>query len=296
MHFKHDWIVVGIPVFNEAKFVAATIDSLKMQEWTDFTALIADNCSTDASEAVIRSAICGDPRFHYIRHETNRGAVYNAAFLLERTSSPYFMCLGAHDLLASDFLQVHINALEAHPTHSLSYSYTQWIDETGAPLKVTKASRLASFGGGPVCRYLQSVVRISEGTAVNNVIRRSALSGSKIRTVPGTDRIFLSELLFKGPAHEVPRPLYFRRDLQTRADRLKRLVGDGEPIPDRRSMVDAYCESFDELTANRILRVPAKLLLRFLLRWNLDAHFAPRRLLRGLAAPLRNKVSLTREA
>lgn len=296
MHFAHDWMIVGIPVFNESKFVAATIASLKTQEWADFTAVIADNCSTDRSEAVIRSAICGDSRFHYVRHEANRGAVYNAAFLLQTTSSPYFMWLGGHDLLASDFLKVHIEALEAQPTHSLSYSFTQWIDETGAPLKVTKASRLASFGGGPVGRYLQSIVRISEGTAINNVIRRSALSGSKIRTVPGTDRILLSELLFKGPAHEVPRPLYFRRDLQTRADRLKRLVGDRDPIPDRRSMVDAYCESFEELTANRIVRAPAKLLLRLLLRWNLDPHFAPRRLLRRLAAPIRRKARLAREA
>lgn len=282
MRFEHAWIVIGVPVFNEKDYIADTISSLKAQEWQDFLAVIADNASDDGTAEVCRQAIGADPRFRYIRHETNRGSINNFNFLLDASGSPYFMWLGAHDLILPDFLSTHVSALEARPSHSLSYSFTQWIDRGGNPLRVTEASRLAGLRGGSFGRYLGSVLRLSESTAINNVIRRSAMGDTRLSIVTGSDQIVLSALLFRGPAHVVPRPLYLRRDLEAKSTRVHRLVGHQSLSAYRSDTVDFYIKSFDRLTAGRRVRGLVRPLLKLLLEWKYNPDFGPRKLVRKL--------------
>ena len=110
--FAHECVVIAIPVFNEARFIGRAIQSLKQQEWSDFLVLVSDNASTDGTERVCKEAIGGDPRFHYVRHEKNQGALFNFNFVLDCTDSKYFMWLSAHDFVTSDFLSTHLQALE----------------------------------------------------------------------------------------------------------------------------------------------------------------------------------------
>lgn len=65
-------ISVIVPVYNVAGHVAACIDSLRRQTFTDFEAIVVDDGSSDDSPAQLRRAIGGDPRFVVIRQD-NRG-------------------------------------------------------------------------------------------------------------------------------------------------------------------------------------------------------------------------------
>lgn len=287
MTFAHDRIVVGIPAYNEARSIGRAIQSLKHQQWTDFLVVISDNASEDETQRVCEEAIGSDSRFHYVRHDVNAGSIQNFNFLLDATRSPYFMWLGAHDFLAPDYLASHIQALDRGPQFSLSYSLTQWVDRRGRPLRVSRASSLASFGGGPMGRFLNSLLRISECTAINNVLRRSALAESRLERVPAPDLLLLSELLFRGPAHLVPKASYIRTDTEAKPERMKRLGGD-RPLETDFSETEArYRQLFERLSAGRPGRALWRPVIRSAIRWRFDRDFLPRVVLRTLVRPIR---------
>lgn len=272
----HPVIVVGIPAYNEERHIAETIASLKGQSWGDFLAIVSDNASTDRTEEVCRQAIGGDPRFHFVRQPENRGAAFNFNYLLEASDSPYFMWLGAHDVIAPDFLEEHIDALEADPALSLSYSLTQWIDASGAPLEVVNSSRLDSIRGGAVGRYVKSIWRLGDCTAINNVVRRRLLGETRFGNIPGCDRIMLSELLANGPANLVAKPHYLRREVEhDRGDYMERITGVHEAALDMGSTARLYLASFDRLTRGRPSRWLLRPWLHFVLAWKIRRRFKP---------------------
>ena len=220
----HHRMVIGIPVYNEERFVGDAIRSVLAQTDTDFAVLIADNASTDRTGAICRELIAGDPRFHYIRHETNRGAAGNFQFILEEADSPFFMWLGSHDMISPGYIAAHLDALQRDPRAALSYSQTIWIDEDSARIGQTNASGLTRLRGSPIRRYLASIPILKECTAINNIIRRDAAAGLRIHPVMGMDHVFLSHLLFRGFAHLANDVHYIRRSLvrpgNTQAERI----------------------------------------------------------------------------
>src|SRR5690606_28963310 len=91
---KKPAISVFMPVYNGEKFLAATMESVLKQTFTDFEFLIVDDGSTDRSEEIIRQS--GDGRIRLIRHQKNQG-IYatNMEGIHEATGE--FIALMDHD-------------------------------------------------------------------------------------------------------------------------------------------------------------------------------------------------------
>src|SRR5688500_16041598 len=70
-------VSVGVPVYNGARYVARTLDSLLAQTFSDFELIISDNGSTDGTEAICRAYADRDTRVSYHRAATNQGIVGN---------------------------------------------------------------------------------------------------------------------------------------------------------------------------------------------------------------------------
>jgi len=251
---RHDRIVIGVPIYNEERFVAETLASVMAQEWQDFAVLISDNASTDRTGEICQDLAAGDPRIHYVRHGENRGSAENFNYALSATESPLVMCLGGHDKIAPDFLTEHLRALAERPSCCLSYSLTQWIDEKDMPIRVNNPSGLNRIVGTPLARYMKSIRRIGEATAINNVIRRSAIGVSRFSKVAGCDHVVLSELLFNGPANLVDRPLYLRREVDRRPDYMERLTGETGVEKDGTALIDLYRQSHARLPISPLAR------------------------------------------
>ena len=52
---KIPMVSVIIPMFNSAKFIPQTLESLCYQTMTDFEVIVVDDCSTDNSVEVVES-------------------------------------------------------------------------------------------------------------------------------------------------------------------------------------------------------------------------------------------------
>jgi protein O-GlcNAc transferase len=91
-------VTIGIPVYNEEKYLEQTIGSAINQDFKDIEIVISDNGSTDGSVEIIKKYADLDKRIYPIYKEKNTGPAGNFHSLLDNTRSKYFVLLGAHDL------------------------------------------------------------------------------------------------------------------------------------------------------------------------------------------------------
>lgn len=210
---SHPLVIVGIPSYNEESYIAKTLDSVLAQTHQDFLVFISDNYSSDATQSICEHYAQIDSRVCYVRQNENIGSCRNFQYLLDNSSSPYFMWLGSHDLLHKDFLKEHIKALQKISNASISCSQIKWIDHLGDYLKISELSFVPYIKGGSWQRYLAAVASIpdNEYSVVNSLFRRDALDGFNLKPVFGSDHIVVSRLAYKGLFNYERKPLYIAR-------------------------------------------------------------------------------------
>jgi glycosyltransferase involved in cell wall biosynthesis len=108
-------ISVCIPAFNNAAFIAATLESVLHQTHHHFEIIITDDRSTDGTvQAVERFS---DPRIKLVQNETNLGLGANWNKALSFATGTYIKLLCADDLVYPDCLRRQGEVLE-DPAHS----------------------------------------------------------------------------------------------------------------------------------------------------------------------------------
>lgn len=251
-------IVIGVPVHNEASYLAETIQSLKSQTFTDFTVLIGDNASTDETERVARVSIEGDDRFRYYRHDKNIGALANFEFILRQTESPFFMWLGGHDLISPEFLEKLLEAMLSDNSIVLSYSYIEMIDRDGKHIVNFGDKGSSKIRGNPMVRFIQAI-RYAYGYQVNSVIRRDALENFIFSPIVIWDLVLISHLSFQGRFNCIPEKLFKFRDMHPQGSEnsdsiMERIIGNVAPLADHNKTIAYYLSSFDRLSKKYITR------------------------------------------
>ncbi|VFR22623.1 TPR domain protein, putative component of TonB system [plant metagenome] len=221
--------LVAVPLYNEEKYVEQTIQSLKAQDADGVHFLLGDNASTDRTLEIAQDAISGDARFEILGHAENVGAFNNFRFLLEQTRSDYFMWLGGHDYLSSNYLSLATRLLDTEPDVSMA---------CGTPFRVQDGNTsplgeaIYDFSDPhPLKRYLKSVTQLVNCTIVQSLFRRSQASDLELREVLSWDKIFISHLLWKGRLAYLEDAKYFRRYFQERVSTAsERITGKKEKL------------------------------------------------------------------
>ncbi|NIV30517.1 MAG: glycosyltransferase, partial [Anaerolineae bacterium] len=121
---------VVIPTYNQARFIAAAVESALAQTCPDVEIIVVDDGSTDDTQAVL-----SDYRdtVHTI-YQQNRGlaGARNTGFLASR--GDYLLFLDSDDLMHPDKLAAHVALLEAEPDFGLVYSAWQQISADGTEI------------------------------------------------------------------------------------------------------------------------------------------------------------------
>lgn len=206
-------VSIGMPVFNGAESIAASIDSLLSQTFEDFELVICDNASTDATAEICARYAAADPRIRFHRNPENLGANPNYNLVLARasTSSAFFKWASANDLCAPTFLERCLERLEADPAVVLAYPRTTLIDGGGWAIGVY-ADELDLRDDDPCLRLQHVLERLRLNNVMNGVIRRATLSRiPPIGPYPPADLALVIELALHGKFVEVPEQLFFRR-------------------------------------------------------------------------------------
>jgi glycosyltransferase involved in cell wall biosynthesis len=106
-------LTIGMPVFNGENTISKSIDSLLKQTFDDFKLIISDNASTDSTQKICEDYAKKDSRIRYIKQKKNIGLVPNWNFILNNSTTKYFMYAAADDTWDPQFVKKNLDVLES---------------------------------------------------------------------------------------------------------------------------------------------------------------------------------------
>lgn len=146
-------IITVIPVYNGERFLLRTLQSVANQTQKPDRLVVLDNCSTDATEKIIREF--AGMKCEYVRNERNLGLFGNmnrALTYAEQTRHLHILC--ADDLIMPKFFETLLPVLKSCDGFGMAYCLDERIDENDQHLslsgRVTGAAEEI-----PVAVYLQ---------------------------------------------------------------------------------------------------------------------------------------------
>lgn len=104
-------VTVVIPCYNEERFVADAIESVRRQSLADWECIVVDDASTDRSVKVIWDAVAGDGRVRVLRHRVNAGLSAARNTGLRAARGRFVTFLDSDDMLMGDSLLDRVIAL-----------------------------------------------------------------------------------------------------------------------------------------------------------------------------------------
>lgn len=211
-------VSIGMPVYNGAATLAAALDALLAQTFTDFEVLISDNASTDATESICQAYSRRDARIRYERNPQNLGAAGNFNRVLARARGTYFKWFACDDSLAPTYLERCVAALDAGGREVvLAFPDRGILSASGHllardPYLITGAPRdeqtFDNIGFPRLMRVCGSRCPIFVfGLMRTDAARRTRGMGNYI----AADLVFVAELRLLGRFRRVPETLFFQR-------------------------------------------------------------------------------------
>jgi teichuronic acid biosynthesis glycosyltransferase TuaG len=119
------------PSWNVAALIGETIASVQAQTLTDWELLIADDCSTDQTAAVVESFAANDPRVKLIRQPRNGGPALARQAAIEQAQGRFVAFLDSDDLWLPAKLERQI-AFAQQNRAALSFTAFRRINEIGS--------------------------------------------------------------------------------------------------------------------------------------------------------------------
>lgn len=126
-------VTIGVPVYNEEKYILKTLDSLHRQTYQNIQVIVSNNGSTDSSRQIIESFAKQDSRFSVWEQKNILNPVDHMLHLLKSADTPYFMWLGGHDMISEGYVEHCVTQLEKYPQCSLASGRIHWQREINGP-------------------------------------------------------------------------------------------------------------------------------------------------------------------
>lgn len=187
-------ISVVIPLYNKARQVKETLESVLNQTFQDFEVVIVDDGSTDNSVEVVRSI--SDSRIRLIS-QTNGGVSSARNRGIEDAKSKYIAFLDADDKWHNDYLETQVNLIHKYPQCSVFAVNYEFFD--GEKFSPTVIRHLKIAGDdGVLDNYFEVAANSNPPiSSISIVVRKSAIleiGGFPVGVTNGEDLITWAKL------------------------------------------------------------------------------------------------------
>jgi len=190
-------VTIGIPVYNEERFLEKTILAAINQTFSDLEIVISDNASTDGSAEIIKKYQRIDNRIKPILKATNEGPGANFSTLVAHTKSKYFVLLGAHDIFLPDYIEKAVTFLESNPDYVMAYPHSNFIDADDNHTGCCDSD--IDTSGLDVSRRMKKVAEdLSWCTCVHGVFRSEVVRKIPNMKIRGGDQLMLFAAAYYG--------------------------------------------------------------------------------------------------
>ncbi len=139
-------ITVYTPVYNGARYISETIDSVLNQSYSNFEYIIVNDGSLDKTEDIICKYARTDKRVRLISQE-NKGVSFASNVALSQARGKYYIRIDADDLCHIDRFRVIYEYMEANPGVTVCSSLMRLFGETkpGVTTQAEKDSEIRVF-------------------------------------------------------------------------------------------------------------------------------------------------------
>ncbi len=218
-------ISIGLPVYNEERFIDASLRSLREQDYPNVDILICDNASTDSTLSICERHAAEDSRIRIDRAPSNRGAVANFRRAFDLARGKYFMWASGHDLWSPNLLSECASQLNQNEGACIAFACSRWIDADGA--QMMRASGWTDTRGMlPAARGF--TILWGNMHPILGLIRTESLrSCQPMQNLVGGDLVLLMELALRGDLVHAPKASWSRREFRTETryeDKLQRYI------------------------------------------------------------------------
>ncbi|MDN5288995.1 MAG: Chondroitin synthase [Mucilaginibacter sp.] len=114
-------ITIVVPAYNQAEYLAETLDSVLAQIHTDWECIIVNDGSSDDTELIAKQYIAKDPRFKYV-FQQNSGLSAARNMGISQASGKYILPLDADDLIDPAYVESGLKAFSLNPNLALVYA------------------------------------------------------------------------------------------------------------------------------------------------------------------------------
>ena len=193
-----------ITSYNRSAYLAATIESVLKQTYTNFELLLWDDGSTDLSPQIARYYALRDPRIR-VKAAQHQGVAPTLKAAIAATSGQYLGWVDSDDLLAPTALEQTVTVLKTRPNVGMVYTDYRVMDAQGH-----------DRGLGKRCRtpYSSDKLLVNFMTFHFRLMRRSAYEqtgGIDLSLSCAIDYDLCLKLSEVTNIHHLPHPLYFYR-------------------------------------------------------------------------------------
>lgn len=204
-------VSIGMPTYNSAATLCASVESLLAQTFTDFELVISDNASTDGTWGLIEAFAARDPRVRAFRQPQNIGANGNYSAVFRASRGRYFKWASSNDWCSADLLKRCVELLDADSRIVLVASRAR-LFETSIDEFTDYAGDIACMQDNPVDRFIHVGTHLALNNAMNGLVRRETLSRTRlIEHYPGADVVLVGHLALLGKIALLDAPLFYRR-------------------------------------------------------------------------------------
>jgi glycosyltransferase involved in cell wall biosynthesis len=133
-------VSVVMTAYNRADYIAASIESVLAQRFTDFELIVVDDRSTDSTVDVVRGYL-GDPRVRLVENERNLGDYPNRNHSATFARGEFLKYHDSDDLLYPHCLEIMVKDLRAAP--SAAFALTSSREWPGGPAPMLLTPRLS---------------------------------------------------------------------------------------------------------------------------------------------------------
>lgn len=216
-------VSIGLPIYNEARYIDATLASLRAQDYPRLEIIVSDNASSDGTLAICERHAREDARIRLERAESNRGATENFLHVLQLAQGDYFMWAGGHDLWTPNLVSACAARLQAYPQADLAYASSCWIDGEGLPL-ARESGYADTRGLAPLARFF--TIFWGNMHPVMGLMRRQAIHAcGSLPNMVGGDLVLLARMALRSEFLHAEGATWSRREFrveQNHADKLRR--------------------------------------------------------------------------
>lgn len=121
-----------VPTYNGAAFIERTLASLAAQTWDHLEVLIADDCSTDDTLAIVRRFAEDRDHVTVIERSANLGWLRNTNDLMDRARGELMFFAFHDDVIEPTYVEELAGALAGRPDAVLAFSDLELIEVDGA--------------------------------------------------------------------------------------------------------------------------------------------------------------------